>query len=193
MQYSYPKSATPRTTQVTTTRSPRSARTLVHKLALPLSVMSCHRLLERVPHFSVVANAVTNTARTKESLLDPRHGSRSRFESRATMFDCAEPVARTTNSPGMLAWSLAFGSTVTNGYQPRAPHPRTNAEQPAQSSRSSNVPQQITKPRRRVAERRVVRAAPGRPAPTPRSELRAVPHTSLAAHIPDWNVASELA
>ena len=31
----------------------------------------------------------------------------------------------------MLAWSLAFWSTVTNDYQPRAPHPRRNAEAPA--------------------------------------------------------------
>jgi hypothetical protein len=49
-------------------------------------------------------------------------------------------VARTANSPGMLAWSLAFWSTVTNDYQPRAPHPRRNAARPTRSSRSMQRP-----------------------------------------------------
>ena len=60
-------------------------------------------------------------------------------------------VARTANSPGMLAWSLAFWSTVTNDYQPRAPHPRRNAEATGRSPRLGNILQQVRKPWRRVA------------------------------------------
>src|SRR6185295_10279929 len=65
-------------------------------------------------------------------------------------------VARTANSPGMLAWSLAFWSTVTNDYQPRAPHPRRNAEAPAEPPGLGNIVQQVRNPRRRVAPPGVV-------------------------------------
>src|SRR4029453_19594863 len=90
-------------------------------------------------------------------------------------------VARTANSPGMLAWSLAFWSTVTNDYQPRAPHPRRNAERPTRSSRSSNVPQQVRKPRRRVASDGDGEAGCSRFRPEPEgAAVRALRHAEWA-------------